>query len=65
MDSIEHSEDGSKITKINGTLTKILLEIDGNDVVDITDLPKQDYEDFLELTHRLRLAYISVNEDRS
>ena len=39
--------------------TKIMVEID-KELVNITDLPKHEYELFLELTHQLRYAYESI-----
>jgi len=40
-------------------ITNILVEKD-NKLIPIKDLPKIEYEEFLELIHRLRLAYITV-----
>jgi hypothetical protein len=40
--------------------TKIMVEIKGGVMVNITDLPKEHYEEFLELMHKLRLAYITI-----
>lgn len=36
--------------------TKIMVEID-KELVNITDLPENEYELFLELTHKLRQVY--------
>lgn len=38
---------------------KITVQVEGKDVC-ITDLPKSQYEDFLELMHGLRSYYIAV-----
>ncbi len=37
--------------------TKILVEIKGGAIVNITDLPKEHYEHFLKLTEALSVAY--------
>jgi len=37
--------------------TKIMVEIKGGPIVNIIDLPQEQYEYFLELTHYLRIAY--------
>ena len=37
--------------------TKIMVEIKDGPIVNITDLPKEHYEYFLELMHNLRIAY--------
>lgn len=39
--------------------TNVFVEIDGKPIP-IRELPKIEYEEFLEGMHRLRLAYISV-----
>ena len=41
--------------------TKILVEVNGV-IINITDLPKDTYEYFLELTHALRLSYSIIKE---
>jgi UDP-3-O-acyl-N-acetylglucosamine deacetylase len=40
-------------------ITNVLVEIDGKNVP-IRDLPREDYEGFLEDMNKLRMAYISV-----
>lgn len=39
--------------------TNVYVEIDGKKV-SIAELPKHQYEEFLEDMHKLRLAYITV-----
>jgi len=39
--------------------TNIFVEIDGENIR-IQDLPKEDYEDFLESMNKLRLIYLST-----
>jgi len=38
---------------------KIFIELDG-ELTDISTLDKEDYEEFLEMMHRLRVAYITI-----
>lgn len=40
--------------------SKIMVEIKGGSIVNITDLPKEQYEQFLELMHKIRIAYIAT-----
>lgn len=37
-----------------------MVEIKGVAIVNITDLPKEQYEQFLELMHQVRIAYIAA-----
>jgi len=37
-----------------------MVEIKGSAIVNITDLPKEQYEQFLEIMHRVRIAYIAA-----
>ena len=41
---------------------KILVELDGK-TIDIVDLPQDKYEQFLELMHQIRLAYIVIKKN--
>lgn len=43
--------------------TKILVETNGV-IINIQDLPKDAYEYFLELTHKLRLAYLVIKNNK-
>jgi len=43
----------------NKKFGRIFIELDG-DLTDISGLDKEDYEDFLEMIHRLRIAYITT-----
>jgi len=43
--------------------TKIMVEIHGV-MVNINELPKEQYEDFLELMNQLRLVYIAIQTTR-
>ena len=38
---------------------RIFVEID-DELVNITDLDREDYEDFLEIMHKLRMVYITT-----
>ena len=40
--------------------SKIMVEIKGGAIVNITDLPKEQYEQFLEIMHQVRIAYIAA-----
>ena len=39
---------------------KVMVELNSGEIVDITDLPKEQYEAFLELMNYIRLAYITA-----
>lgn len=41
------------------SFTKIMVETNG-EMVNITQLPKEQYEEFLELMHQLRIGYIAL-----
>jgi len=43
---------------VGRSFTNVFVEIDGKPIP-IRELPKIEYEDFLEAMHRLRLAYIA------
>jgi len=43
-----------------GRVEGIFIEIDGGEMVNIKDLSQGDYENFLELVHRLYLSYESI-----
>lgn len=42
--------------------SKIMVEIKDGVIVNITELPKDQYEQFLELMHQVRIAYIAVTK---
>lgn len=42
--------------------TRILVEVDGN-LKDLTDLPKEQYEEFLELMQSLIIAYKALTRN--
>ncbi|MHB8762581.1 MAG: hypothetical protein ACYC6J_09430 [Coriobacteriia bacterium] len=44
---------------VGRSFTNVFVEIDGKPIP-IRELPKIEYEEFLEGMHRLRLAYITV-----
>ena len=44
---------------VGRSFTNVFVEIDGK-LIPIREMPKIEYEEFLEGMHRLRLAYISV-----
>ena len=39
---------------------KIMIEVDG-ELVNIKDLPKPQYEHFLDITNRIRAAYLALS----
>ena len=49
-----------KQTDVGRSFTNVFVEIDGGKLIPIRELPKIEYEAFLEGMHRLRLAYIAV-----
>lgn len=57
------SQDEQKLSDQNERQCEgIYLKVDG-EIIPIKDLPKHEYEDFLEFTHKLRMAYFStINE---
>ncbi len=46
---------------VDRIFTNVFVEIDGKSIP-ISELPKIEYEEFLEDMHRLRLAYIAVGK---
>lgn len=44
---------------VDRIFTNVFVEIDGKSIP-ISELPKIEYEEFLEEMHRLRLAYIAL-----
>ena len=40
-------------------ITNVLVEINGK-IVPIKELPQKQYEEFLEMIHKLRLGYITI-----
>lgn len=44
---------------VGRSFTNVFVEIDGKSIP-IRELPKIEYEEFLENMHRLRMAYIAV-----
>lgn len=40
--------------------SRVLVETKDGSIIDITDLPKEEYEAFLELTHQVRIRYIAL-----
>ena len=44
----------------NAEITGVFVQLDDNEMISISALPIKDYEQFLELIHNLRLAYISM-----
>lgn len=48
---------------VGRSFTNVFVEIDGKPIP-IRELPKIEYEEFLEGMHRLRLAYIVVCRQR-
>lgn len=44
---------------VGRSFTNVFVEIDGKPIP-IRELPKIEYEEFLECMHRLRLSYIAV-----
>lgn len=44
----------------NKKFTKIMVEVSNGEMVEIQELPQEQYEGFLELMHRLRTAYMAV-----
>lgn len=41
-------------------LKEINIHFDNGDIVKVQDLPKSEYEEFLELMNKLRIAYIAL-----
>jgi len=44
----------------NHTISGIFIHYENGDMVNVNSLPKKEYEDFLELMNRVRLAYITL-----
>ena len=45
--------------------TKVMVEIKGGVMVNITDLPPDQYEYFLDFVYALRIAYTVMKRDRN
>lgn len=60
-EKIDLENENSALNKpvVGRSFTNVFVEIDGKPIP-IRDLPKMEYEEFLEVMHRLRMAYISV-----
>lgn len=50
--------------RIKGSISGLFLQIDGKEMVNIVDLPKEDYEEFLDSMNILRIAYIAACSNR-
>ncbi len=55
------TEEKNEVKNIKG----IFIHYDNGEQVNITDLPKEDYERFIESMHKARLAYIALTQFRS
>jgi len=44
---------------MKNVITNIYIKVN-DELIDITTLPREEYEEFLESMHRLRLAYMSA-----
>ena len=53
-----------QIDKSNRKCTGLFLQFDNGDMVDVKELPKAEYDKFLESMNDLRIAYISMNSSR-
>lgn len=60
---MENKESKNNIN--NRKLTGLFMHFDNGDIINIQDLPKPEYENFLEQMYRLRMAYIVMKSDRS
>jgi len=44
-------------------ITKVLVEDENGTVTNITDLPIEEYEKFMDIIHDVRLMYIALKEE--
>ena len=59
------NKEQEKDNVINRKLIGLYMHYDNGDVVNIQDLPKPEYEEFLEQMNALRMAYIVMVSNRS
>jgi hypothetical protein len=50
----------SDLSAVSRSLIGLFMHYDNGDMVNIQDLPKQEYEEFLEQMNALRMAYITM-----
>jgi hypothetical protein len=50
----------SDLGAVSGSLIGLFMHYDNGDMVNIQDLPKPEYEKFLEQMNALRIAYITL-----
>lgn len=60
LQSIENQQGNGVLPCVNRSFIGLFMHYDNGDMVNIQDLPKPEYEKFLEQMNALRMAYIAL-----
>ena len=60
LQSIENQQDNGVLPCVSRSFIGLFMHYDNGDMVNIQDLPKPEYEKFLEQMNALRMAYIAL-----
>ena len=60
LQSIENQQGNGVLPCVSRSFIGLFLHYDNGDMVNIQDLPKPEYEKFLEQMNALRMAYITL-----
>ena len=60
LQSIENQQGNGVLPCVSRSFIGLFMHYDNGDMVNIQDLPKPDYEKFLEQMNALRMAYITL-----
>ena len=60
LQSIENQQGNGVLPCVSRSFIGLFMHYDNGDMVNIQDLPKPDYEKFLEQMNALRMAYIAL-----
>lgn len=58
--NLQEQKDNGVLPCVNRSVIGLFMHFDNGDMVNIQDLPRPDYEKFLEQMNALRMAYISI-----
>ena len=60
LQSIENQQGNGVLPCVSSSFIGLFMHYDNGDMVNIQDLPKPEYEKFLEQMNALRMAYIAL-----
>ena len=60
LQSIENQQGNGVLPSVSRSFIGLFMHYDNGDMVNIQDLPKPEYEKFLEQMNALRMAYITL-----